>query len=312
MRNAPILFLVVSAILGLSFRAANGADSAKVTRVFIPAGQSNMEDKGPLTLGYGSRDRTGVATEFSTMMGDRFEEPVILVKAAWGGHSLFKLFRSPSAGLPSEESLQKELAQAQDRVKKNNEKNKKNDPLPTMEDIMRDYGSSYRNMMAEVKEVMENHATLFPELAGAKPVVTGFVWFQGFNDMFGAENEYASNLKHLITDVRRDLGVPNLPFVIGALGQNGSKPATGGMEVVQKAQLSMNEVPAYKGNVKAIRTDVLYDKAAEDLFPTWQKNFEQWKLTGGDRPYHYLGSAIWFTRIGHAMGEAMNELLPKN
>jgi len=32
-------------------------------------------------------------------------------------------------------------------------------------------------------------------------------------------------------------------------------------------------------------------------------------VTGGDHPYHYLGSAIWFTRIGHAMGESMLELL---
>ena len=28
----------------------------------------------------------------------------------------------------------------------------------------------------------------------------------------------------------------------------------------------------------------------------------------GDHPYRYLGSAIWFTRIGHAMAEAMMEL----
>ena len=33
------------------------------------------------------------------------------------------------------------------------------------------------------------------------------------------------------------------------------------------------------------------------------------KLVGSDRPYHYLGSAIWYTRIGHSMGEAMLELL---
>jgi hypothetical protein len=30
---------------------------------------------------------------------------------------------------------------------------------------------------------------------------------------------------------------------------------------------------------------------------------------GSDRPYHYFGSAIWFTCIGHAAGEAMLELL---
>ena len=81
------------------------------------------------------------------------------------------------------------------------------------------------------------------------------------------------------------------------------------MLTIQNAQLSMNEAPEFKGNVKAIRTDVLVDKAAESLYPTWQKNFEQWKLTGGDHAYHYLGSAIWFNRIGKAMGEAMLELL---
>jgi hypothetical protein len=28
-----------------------------------------------------------------------------------------------------------------------------------------------------------------------------------------------------------------------------------------------------------------------------------------NQPYYYLGRAIWFTRIGHAMAEAMKELL---
>ena len=93
------------------------------------------------------------------------------------------------------------------------------------------------------------------------------------------------------------------------MGQNGSKPATGAMLTIQKAQLAMNDVPEFKGNVKAIRTDVLVDKAAEELFPKWKENQDQWKLVGGDFQYHYLGSAIWFNRIGKAMGEAMLELL---
>ena len=137
------------------------------------------------------------------------------------------------------------------------------------------------------------------------------MWFQGWNDQYGAQDEYASNMKHFIDDVRKDLGVPKLPFVIGVMGQNGSKPATGAMLTIQKAQLAMNDIPEFKGNVKAIRTDVLVDKAAEELYPTWQKNVEQWKLIGGDHPYHYLGSAIWFNRIGKAMGEAMLDLLKR-
>jgi alpha-galactosidase len=324
----------------------------KTVKVFILAGQSNMEGKapnsllehqakdpktkhlfthlrkddkwivrddvfvkfldrhGPLTIGFGSPGRTGVELEFGTIMGDHFEEPVILAKAAWGGHSLYKNFRSPSAGFPAVEILQKELDQMQANVKKANEKNKKNAPLPTMDDVKKQYGASYRNMMAEVKDVMENYAAMFPALKGKRKLqVTGFVWFQGWNDQYGAQDEYASNMKHFINDVRKDLGKPKLPFVIAAMGQNGSKPATGAMLTIQKAQLAMNDVPEFKGNVKTIRTDVLVDKAAEELYPTWRQNQEQWNLVGGDFAYHYLGSAIWFNRIGKAMGEAMLGLM---
>ncbi len=346
-RSAACLF----AFLCLTGSPARAADPQKPVKVFVLAGQSNMEGKapntlldhqatdaktralfahlrkgdewairddvfikfldrkGPLTVGYGSPGRTGPELEFGTLMGNHFEEPVLLVKAAWGGHSLYKLFRSPSAGFPATEVLEKELKQAQDRVKQNNEKNKKNDPLPTMDDIKKDYGSSYRKMLAEVKEATENIGTLFPALKGRTTEPAGFVWFQGWNDQYGAQDEYESNLKHFIRDVRKDLKAPTLPFVVAAMGQNGSKPATGAMLTVQKAQLAMNDVPEFKGNVKAIRTDVLVDKAAEELYPTWQKNLEQWKLVGGDRAYHYLGSAIWFNRIGKATGDAMLELL---
>ncbi len=245
------------------------------------------------------------------MMAEHFDEPVLLIKTAWGGHSLYQKFRPPSAGLPSEEKLEAELAKAQERVTRNNEKNKKNDPLPTMDDITSVYGSSYREMMKEVEDTYANCGDLFPELEGKKLEMTGFVWFQGFNDMFGddAPGAYAENLKRLIADVRKGLGKPELPFVVAAIGNNGSKPAQKGMKVVQDAQLSMNEVSEFKGNVIAFPTDVLVDKAAEELFPTWKDNIEEWKLVGSDRPYHYLGSAIWYTRIGHGMGEAMLGLL---
>jgi alpha-galactosidase len=343
--------ILLTTLLFTPLSVLHAADAPKPVKVFILAGQSNMEGKapnalldyqatnantkdlfahlrkddkwivrddvfikflerkGPLSVGYGSPGRTGPELEFWTVMGNHFEEPVILIKAAWGGHSLYKLFRSPSAGFPAEEVLQKELKQAQERVTKNNEKNKKNDPLPTMEDIKKDYGSSYRNLMAEVKDVMDNYATMFPALKGKTLELAGFVWFQGWNDQYGAENEYESNMKHFIRDVRQDLHAPKLPFVIGVMGQNGSKPAKGAMLTIQQAQLAMNDVPEFKGNVKAFRTDVLVDKAAEELYPTWQKNSEQWKLTGGDHGYHYLGSAIWFTRIGHEMGEAMKKII---
>lgn len=269
-----------------------------------------LDRKGPLTVGYGSPGRTGPELEFGTTMGNHFNEPVLLIKTAWGGHSLYKQFRPPSAGLPAVEMLQKELAQAQANVKKNNEKNKKNDPLPTLDDIKKPYGSSYRAMLADVKDMLEHGGAMFPALKGRRLEVAGFVWFQGWNDQYGgAETQYEANLKHLIHDVRKDLNSPRLPVVIAVLGQNGSKPAIGPMLVIQKAQLAMNEVPEFKGTVRAIRTDVLVDKAAEELYPQWREKPEQWKLVGGDFAFHYLGSAIWFNRIGKSMGEAMLGLM---
>ena len=269
-----------------------------------------LNRKGGLTIGYGSPTKTGVELEFGTVIGNKFDEPVLLIKTCWGGHSLYKLFRSPSADLPSEEFLENELEQAQKRTKNNNEKRKRNDPLPTMKDITSKYGESYRNMMSEVETTFKTYEELFPSLKGKKLEVAGFVWFQGWNDQYnGAEKEYASNMAHFINDVRKDLKSPKLPFVIGVMGQNGSKPAKGAMLAIQEAQLAMEKRPEFQGNVKAVRTDVLVDKAAEELYPRWRDNFEEWEKTGSDFGYHYMGSAIWFNRIGHAMADAMLDLM---
>ena len=77
----------------------------------------------------------------------------------------------------------------------------------------------------------------------------------------------------------------NERIVIGVMGQNASKPAQGAMLAIQEAQLSMEALPEFKGNVKAVRTDVLVDKAAEELYPKWRENFEQWERTGSDFGY---------------------------
>ena len=311
--------LVSVAFLSLLAVSTTTLHAEKPVKVFILAGQSNMEGKaknkllehqatdaktaklftpfrkngkwivrddvfikflnrkGGLTIGYGSPQRTGVELAFGTMMGNQFDEPVLLIKAAWGGHSLYKLFRSPSAGMPSEETLKKELEQARKRVTNQNKKRKRKLPLPTMKDVTAVYGKSYRNMLKEVRDAFENYETMFPELKGRKLQVAGFVWFQGWNDQYGgAQDHYATNMKHFINDVRKDLKAPKMPFVIGVMGQNGSNASKGAMLVIQTAQLSMEKLPEFKGNVKAVRTDVLVDKAAEDLYPHWKERFKEW------------------------------------
>ena len=136
-----------------------------------------LDRHGKLTIGYARPNRRGAGIWQHD--GDHFKEPVLLIKTAWGGHSLYQKFRSPSAGLPADEKLQAELEKAQERTKKNNEKRKQSNPLPTMDDIKAGYGVSWRDMLKEVSETLENYETLFPALKGAAPEIAGLVWFQG-------------------------------------------------------------------------------------------------------------------------------------
>lgn len=257
--------------------------------------------QGPLTLGFGSRGRTGLEFAFGLRVGDHFEAPVLLIKTAWGGRSIRKDFRPPSSGLPSEATLAKELADAVKRTENNNKKRDRRDPLPTRSQIEAGYGRDYRLMIEEVRATMKNAGELFDALKGRDLELAGFVWFQGWNDQYGgAELEYERNLRNLIQDVRADLDAPELPFVIGVMGQNGAKAAKGAMLTIQAAQTAVTDID----RVVAVRTDELEDEAAAKLYPEWKQRFEEWERTGSDHRYHYLGSAIWYSRIGFALADA--------
>ena len=55
---------------------------------------------GPLTVGYGSPDCIGPELQFGFAIGDHHEQPVLLIKTAWGGRSLYQDFRPPSTDSP--------------------------------------------------------------------------------------------------------------------------------------------------------------------------------------------------------------------
>ena len=264
--------------------------------------------KGPLTLGFGSKGRTGLEYAFGVHVGDRLDAPVLLVKTAWGGRSIRKDFRPPSSGLPSDAFLEKELADAVKRTENNNKKRNRADALPTRAQIEAGYGRDYRLMIEEVRATMQKSGELFPELKGRDLELAGFVWFQGWNDQYGgAELEYEQNLRNFIGDVRKDLDAPELPFVIGVMGQNGAGEAKGAMLAIQKAQTAVTDMRG----VVAVHTDKLEDEAAAKLYPEWKQRFEEWERTGSDHRYHYLGSAIWFSRIGFALADALLPMVKK-
>ena len=337
------LFLGACLFNALTF----GADTSKKIKVFILAGQSNMEGKakmelleyqvtqpetrdffkhlkkdgkwavrddvwinflnrrGKLTVGFGSPNCIGPELEFGNTVGDYFEEQVLIIKTAWGGKSLGRDFRPPSSGLPSEDKLKQIVQQT-------NEGNKKRKrPEITLDDVRDMYGKYYREMMNEINTTLQELKTRFPEYRGQGYEIAGFVWFQGWNDMFDPDflASYGKHMANFIRDVRKDLGTPNLPFVIGQMGQGGPDGASDRMQKIKDAQASMETIPEFKGNVKVVRTDVFWDQKAAALVKDWQQHIDEWKKVGSDYGYHYLGSAITFSKIGRAFGEATLELI---
>jgi len=324
-----------------------GADTSKKVKVFILAGQSNMEGKakvelleyqidqpetreffkhlkkdgewvvrddvwinylnrrGKLTVGFGSPGRIGPELEFGNTVGDRFEEQVLIIKTAWGGKSIGRDFRPPSSGLPSEEKLKQIVEQTNERNRKRNR------PEITLDDVKDMYGKYYREMMKEINTTLQELKPRFPDYSGQGYEFAGFVWFQGWNDMFDADflANYGKHMANFIRDVRKDLKSPNLPFVIGQMGQNGPDGASDRMQTIKDAQASMEAIPEFKGNVKVVKTDVFWDRKAAELVKNWREHIEEWEKVGSDYGYHYLGSAITFSKIGRAFGDATLELM---
>jgi alpha-galactosidase len=187
---------------------------------------------------------------------------------------------------------------------------RKRKPDATLDDIKKPFGASYRAMLEEVNTTLANLKTQFPGYADQGYELAGFIWFQGWNDIISADAtaEYTTNLTHFIKDVRKDLKTPGLPFVIGEMGVDGPKPSAG-VKKFKDAQAAVMEVGEFKGNVALVRTDVFWDTEAEAVFKKgWREHLAEWNTVGSDYPYHYLGSAKTMLRIGRAFGVAVLDL----
>jgi alpha-galactosidase len=263
------------------------------------------ERYGNLKPGFGANEmKMGPELGFGWVVGERLDEQVLLIKTCWGGRSLKRDFLSPGADLPAEEALRAELEQA-----------RKRDPTATMEEIKARYGQAYRDMLANVRNVLADPKKFFPQYDEKRGCeLAGFVFFQGWNDLVDGSQRaekyvnYTNRLAQLIRDVRKDLKAPNLPVVIGELGVGGVRGD------FQAAQAAVAEVPEFKGNVKFVKTAEFWEPDVEKLVkdgvwkgPDWVKFYN----VGSEQGYHYLGSARIFDNMGKAFGEGMMELLQK-
>lgn len=209
---------------------------------------------GPLSIGfagYPGRDHFGPELQIGHLLADACTEPVLLIKTAWGGKNLHVDFRPPSAE--------------------------------------GEVGPFYTRMLEDYAEGVRDATRRFPELRGRTPQLAGFIWFQGWNDMYvdGGIDAYAANLVHLAADLRRHFDDPDLPIVVGETGNAGND------RFREQQRIGTERIPPPSAFV-ATRS-FLRDPAASPN-------------TG--HGHHWFGNAESYFLIGEALGESMNRLQP--
>jgi alpha-galactosidase len=238
---------------------------------------SYLDRKGPLTAGFGARARETIGPElgFGWVMGDALDEPVLLIKCAWGGKSLAVDFRPPGAG-----KLPYSLGEKGDAAI---------DADPAI------VGKYYRETLSLTKAALARIKDLVPGSDG-RYVLAGFGWHQGWNDRINDKfnAEYESNMAHFIRDVRKDLGAPALPFVIAETGMTGPEETHPRALSLMKAQAAVAENEEFKGNVAFVSTRTFW--RPKEQSPSGQG-------------YHWNSNAETYYLIGEAMGGATNRLL---
>ncbi|BDS08252.1 sialate O-acetylesterase [Oceaniferula spumae] len=225
--------------------------------------------KGNLTAGFGA-DSTKIGPElmFGITMQKRFGEPILIIKAAWGGKSLNTDFRPPSAGPYTFNKAQLEGLEKRGK-----------DVKAIQTEKAKATGHYYRLTVEHVKNVLADISQVYPEYDAAQGYsLSGLVWFQGWNDMVdggtytdrgnkGGYDDYSKVMEHFIRDIRKDLSAPKLPVVIGVLGVGGPTDQYGPdqqrykatHENFREAMTAPAALPEFKGNVAAVRTENYWD-----------------------------------------------------
>lgn len=158
-------------------------------------------------------------------------------------------------------------------------------------------GPYYTKMIAEVREALANLKKDFPHYAEQGYELAGFVWYHGWNDGVEPKKavpEYEQNLVNLIKDVRKELKAPGLPVVVGEL-TGPWVDAPGEWATLRKAQASAAARPEFKGNVLFVPTREFVRPAKESPNP--------------GHGHHEFGNAETYFLVGDALGKGMVKLL---
>ncbi|WP_372807336.1 sialate O-acetylesterase [Pontiella sp.] len=260
-----------------AYKHLAGADGQWTVRndVFVYSTDKNDKTRtGGLTAGFGALPTTiGPELQFGHAVGDFYDNDVLLIKAAWGGKSLAVDFCPPSAA--------GEAGYAH---------------IPG---APKDTGFYYVQMLARVHDVLADIGTYVPGYEGQGYEIAGFGWHQGWNDRVSKpfNAAYERNMELFIRDVRRDLGTPNLPFVIATTGMRSMQAKDPRGDALIRAQQAMANVPDFNGNVAVVDTAAFWRDAADS--PSKQN-------------YHWNRNAESYLLIGQSMADALIALAQQN
>lgn len=321
-------------------------------RVYIASIADKNQKSGRLGVGYGADDvKIGPEYGFGLSIAQKVKQPILLIKAAWGGKSLAYDFRPPSApdfkttkayadmveaakqrqinyekavkSFPErEKQYAVDLAAYNEKTKTATDQEKRKlrkprEPKPPRKPKtpnLDNAGHFWREMVKHVDSVLADPKKHHPDYDAEKGYeIAGFVWFQGFNDQFNPEfhGHYEENMKLFIKDVRSTFNTPDMPFVIGVLGTGKTKEKVDANEVSQ-AQRTAAADPAFQDTVTAVESYTEYSHVADKVFAKgWPQHYHEWDTVGSDRPYHYLGSGAFFVRLGDSFATAMAGMMKK-
>lgn len=156
-------------------------------------------------------------------------------------------------------------------------------------------GPYYKQILADVATVLGDLNTHVPHLAGRATQLTGFGWHQGWNDRVNQKfnDEYETNLAHFIRDIRRDLKAPGLPFVVAETGMGGPEENHPRALSLMRAQAAVPQYDEFRGNTAFVGTRTFW--RPQEQSPSGQG-------------YHWNTNAETYYLIGDAMAAAMLKL----
>ena len=232
-----------------------------------------QKEAGFLDTNFGAQaNHIGPEYGFGWVVGEYFKDPVLIIKCSWGGRSLKHNFLPPSV---------------------------EDYPKPQKDG---DKGFQYSEVIRHVKEVTGNLKKYVPGYKGQGYEIVGFGWHQGWNDSIdqSAVDVYERNLVALIKDLRKDLGVKDMPFVCANTGMRGwdlpqrYKAKVDKHCAAQLAPGNAEKYPEFKGNFAGVETRDF--ARTQEQSPSkqgfhWNRNWESYYL------------------MGTAMGEAMVKMI---